>query len=85
MDQPTLTQAQQRRLLKLAREAGRTPQSMLRFVLQDGFGYCDYVVRAVGAGINSIERGERTHSTVDVMRAARSATGRHGARFHKAA
>lgn len=32
-----LSPAQQRRLEKLARLAGRTPQSMLHFVLRDGF------------------------------------------------
>ncbi|MBI5909281.1 MAG: hypothetical protein HY848_04950 [Betaproteobacteria bacterium] len=34
MPQPALTKAQQRRLEKLARDAGRTPQAMLRFVLR---------------------------------------------------
>jgi predicted transcriptional regulator len=46
MRQPTLTQAQHRRLAKLAREAGRTPQSMLRFVLRDGFEQCEDDVQA---------------------------------------
>ena len=32
--QPMLTQAQMRRLRKLAREAGRTPQSMLRQLIE---------------------------------------------------
>jgi len=41
MHQPALTKAQQRRLEKLAREAGRTPQAMLRFVLRDGFELCE--------------------------------------------
>ena len=43
---PALTQAQQRRLEKLARETGRTPQSMLRFVLRDGFEQCEDDVHA---------------------------------------
>ena len=46
MQQPVLTQAQQRRLVKLAREAGRTPQSMLHFVLRDGFEQCEDDVQA---------------------------------------
>ena len=46
MQQPGLTRAQQRRLEKLAREAGRTPQSMLRFVLRDGFELCEEDVAA---------------------------------------
>jgi len=46
MPQPALTSAQQRRLEKLAREAGRTPQAMLRFVLRDGFELCEEDVAA---------------------------------------
>ncbi len=46
MQQPTLSQAQQRRPIKLAREAGRTAQSMLRFVLRDGFEQCEDDVQA---------------------------------------
>ena len=83
--QPVLTQAQMRRLRKLAREAGRTPQSMLRFVLEDGFDYCDYLVRSVNEGIKSIDRGEPVHTTAEVIRAARGATDKHGARLRKAA
>ena len=39
-----LTPTQQRRLEKLARDAGRTPQAMLRFVLRDGFDLCELEV-----------------------------------------
>ena len=39
-----LTPQQQRRLEKLARDAGRTPQAMLRFVLRDGFDLCELEV-----------------------------------------
>ena len=39
-----LTTTQQRRLEKLARDAGRTPQAMLRFVLRDGFDLCELEV-----------------------------------------
>ena len=46
MPQPALTKMQQRRLEKLAREAGRTPQAMLRFVLRDGFELCEEDVAA---------------------------------------
>jgi len=46
MQQPALTKAQQRRLEKLAREARRTPQAMLRFVLRDGFDLCEEDVSA---------------------------------------
>ncbi len=46
MPQTALTKAQQRRLEKLAREARRTPQTMLRFVLRDGFELCEEDVAA---------------------------------------
>lgn len=46
MHQPALAKAQQRRQEKLAREAGRTPQAMLRFVLRDGFELCEEDVAA---------------------------------------
>ena len=77
--------AQQRRLEKLAREAGRTPESMLRFVLRDGFDYCSYVVNEVNTGLKSVERGERTYSTSEVLRHARSVSGKRGGCFPKAA
>ena len=40
-----LNSAQQRRLKKLARDAGRTPEQTLRFVLRDGFDFCEWEVR----------------------------------------
>lgn len=40
-----LTPAQQRRLLKLAQQAGRAPEHILKFVLRDGFDYCKWQVR----------------------------------------
>jgi hypothetical protein len=40
-----LNSVQQRRLKKLAREAGRTPEQTLRFVLRDGFDFCEWEVR----------------------------------------
>lgn len=46
MHRPTLTKAQQRRVENLAREARRTPQAMLRFVLRDGFELCEEDVAA---------------------------------------
>lgn len=39
-----LSATQQRRLEKLARDTGRTPQAMLRFVLRDGFELCELEV-----------------------------------------
>lgn len=40
-----LSPTQQRRLNKLARDAGRTPEQTLRFILRDGFDFCEWEVR----------------------------------------
>ncbi|OFZ99703.1 MAG: hypothetical protein A3H35_12375 [Betaproteobacteria bacterium RIFCSPLOWO2_02_FULL_62_17] len=59
-----LTQCDHRRLLKLAAKAERTPQAMLKFVLRDGFDYCEYVVEAVNEGI-----ADRSSSDIDEVEA----------------
>lgn len=41
----TLTPVQQHRLERLARDAGRTPKAMLKYVLRDGFDACEEDVR----------------------------------------
>jgi len=41
----TLTHPQRRRLEKLARDAGRNPAETFRFVLRDGFEFCEWEVR----------------------------------------
>lgn len=55
-----LNPAQQRRLEKLARDAGRTPQAMLRFVLRDGFDFCEWELREILAAEADVKR----HGTV---------------------
>jgi hypothetical protein len=40
-----LNEAQQRRLEKLARNAGRSPAETLKFVLRDGFEFCEWEAR----------------------------------------
>ena len=76
MQQPILNQAQQRRLVKLAREAGRTPQSMLRFVLRDGFEQCEDDVQAARMAESEISRaGTVPHQ--QVMNDARATIARH--------
>jgi hypothetical protein len=58
-----LTTAQLRRLEKLARLARRTPQSMLRFVLRDGFEATEQDVRETIEADEDIERnGAVPHS-----------------------
>ncbi len=54
-----------RRIQKLAEAAGRSPESMLRFVVRDGLEYCEYAVKAANQGLNDIEAG-RVHSGADV-------------------
>jgi len=66
-----LSPTQQRRLEKLARDAGRTPQAMLRFVLRDGFDYCDYVVKATNEGLRILRGEAKTFSTKEVLSHAR--------------
>lgn len=76
MRQPTLSQVQQRRLVKLAREAGRTPQAMLRFVLKDGFEQCEDDVQAARMAEAELARsGTVPHQ--EVMNEARATIARH--------
>ncbi len=58
MQSVTLTTTQQRRLEKLARDAGRTPQAMLRFVLRDGFDLCELEINeSITAEREATQRG----------------------------
>lgn len=58
MQSVTLTTTQQRRLEKLARDAGRTPQAMLRFVLRDGFDLCKLEINeSITAEREATQRG----------------------------
>ena len=60
-----LTTTQQRRLEKLARDAGRTPQAMLRFVLRDGFDLCELEVNeSIAAERDATRRGYVPHEEV---------------------
>jgi predicted transcriptional regulator len=56
MDTLTLSQADTRRLEKLAHEAGRTPKDVLKHVLRDGFDATEYAIKAVKARMQSVER-----------------------------
>lgn len=78
-----LSLAQQRRLLRLARHARRTPKAVLKFVLRDGFDACEEDVRESVAADAEIASGESlTHK--EVMRRARAVIATH-ARGHKQA
>ena len=75
----TLTQTDLRRIDKLAKEAGRTPKAMLKFVLRDGFAETERVVAAVRCGRAAAAEGKTTlHG--DVMQQARATVARHAAK-----
>ena len=66
----SLSSTQQRRLECLARDAGRSTEQMLKFVLRDGFEYCEWQVRESLASDAEAKRlGTTPHETV--MREAR--------------
>ena len=54
-----------RRVEKLAQAAGRTPESMLSFVIRDGLDYCEYAVKNINEGLADVEAG-RSHSAQEV-------------------
>lgn len=65
MKSMALTPAQQRRLGKLARDAGRAPKQMMRFVLRDGFDFCEWEVRAsLAAEADARKQGWIANQTV---------------------
>lgn len=67
---PSISKTDQKRLKRLATSAGRTPQSMLRFVLRDGFAACEEDVATSRLADREIELGVSvTH--VNVMQAAK--------------
>lgn len=67
-----LTAARQRRLEKLARDSGRSLAQALRFVLRDGFDFCEWEVRESRAADESARRG-RAIPNRDAQRRARMA------------
>lgn len=74
-----LTPAQQRRIAKLAQLAGRTPKSMLRFVLRDGLDATEQDVRETIEADKDIDRnGAIPHGKV--MARARATIERHVAK-----
>lgn len=74
-----LTPTQRRRIEKLAQLAGRTPQSMLRFVLRDGLDATEQDVRETIEADEDIDRnGAISHRKVMVR--ARATIERHAAK-----
>ena len=56
MDTLLLSQADTRRLEKLAHTASCTPKDVLKHVLRDGFEATEYAVKTVRARMQSVER-----------------------------
>ena len=79
-----LSQAQQRRLERLARLAGRPPSAMIRFVLRDGFAYTEEAVKRAEAGIADATQG-RTIPHSRVSREMRAMIAGYGRKRQKAA
>ena len=80
-----LSSTEQQRLEKLARKAGRSPRSMMRFVLRDGFDYCEWVVgESLASAADLNRRGTVPHTEVRLMAKAVIATA-HERRPRKAA
>ena len=68
-----LNLAQQRRLQRLARDAKRSPVETFRYVLRDGFEFCEWEVReSIAADYNVKKRG--TVSDDEARRRARQVT-----------
>ena len=78
-----LPPTQQRRLERLARRAGRTPKSMLAFVLRDGFDACEEDVRENRHADAEFTSG-KSLSHKNAMSRARASIAAH-ARRHKLA
>lgn len=62
----SLPLAVSRRVEKLAKEAGRTPVQMLKFVIRDGLEHTEYAVREANAGLAELDAGK--HVPLDQVR-----------------
>ena len=56
MNTLTLSQADAHRLERLANEAGRSPQDILKHVLRDGFDATEYAIKIVKTRMRGVER-----------------------------
>jgi predicted transcriptional regulator len=68
MSAASLSRSDQRRLERLAREAGTTPARILKTVLRDGFEYTVWFVRRVNEGDADLKAG-RVMSTQELLSA----------------
>lgn len=77
----TLSQTDQRRLDRLAKAAGRTPQQALRYVLRDGFEATERTIKLVSA---RMKKG-RTIPHEEVKQRLDALIAAHGRKKKKAA
>lgn len=73
----TLTPTMEKRLAKLAKEAGRTPAEMLPYVMRDGFDYTEAFIRKVKEGLAETDSG-KTVPHAQVVKEIETAIQRHG-------
>lgn len=80
-----LTPTQQRRLARLARDSGRSPEQALKLVLRDGFDFCEWEVReslaaeADVAGRGTIPNAKVQRDAQRIIDAARARKARKAA------
>ncbi|MSP97063.1 MAG: hypothetical protein EXR29_07545 [Betaproteobacteria bacterium] len=84
MEKLALSPAQQRRLERLAEEAGRTPKAMLKYVLRDGFDACEEDVHENLAADAEFAQGKSV-SHAEALARARGVIERHERRNKQAA
>lgn len=82
--QITLSKSDQARLARIAREAGKTPQEVLRFILDNGLGAAALILGKVAASRAAAARGEVIPHDAAVRR-ARAVLVRHAGKPKKAA
>lgn len=75
-----LTPAQQRRLERLAGDAGRSAGETLRFVLRDGFEFCEWEVRESRAADAEAKRRAAVPDGEAQRQARRLSDSAHGRR-----
>ena|ERR1035437_5738916 len=70
-----------RRIEKLAKEAGRTPSQMLKFVIRDGLEQTEYAVKEANAGLEELDAGKAV--SLNQVRQRVEARRQHRAQFNR--
>jgi predicted transcriptional regulator len=72
--------SQLKRLQRLARQAGRTPDELLPYVLKDGLDYTEWLVKQVNAGLAELDVGREMSWANLEAKIAKRRTSRAGKR-----